>query len=108
GAVAADSFPCKFALSDLEFDLCPILSGPTVLIPFAEDTPPTHTTHEYSIGMGGPLRRDLTLPAELQCPEGTWICLIVSNMRPSHPSEPTRILQVVPVAGGPSLSPKAK
>jgi hypothetical protein len=66
GAVAADSFPCKFALSDLEFDLCPILSGPTVLIPFAEDTPPTHTTHEYSIGMGGPLRRDLTLPAELQ------------------------------------------
>lgn len=32
----------------------------------------------------------------------------VINTRPSHPSEPSRILQVVPIAGTPGLDPKAR
>ncbi|TFK98533.1 hypothetical protein BDV98DRAFT_206981 [Pterulicium gracile] len=55
---------------------------------------------------GGGLKRDGTLPMELQCPENTWICLTVTNTRPSHPSEPTRVLQVVPVAGDLHLDPR--
>ncbi|KAJ6628880.1 autophagy-related protein 27-domain-containing protein [Mycena sp. CBHHK59/15] len=105
--VAADHV-CNFALNSLEFDLCPVFAGPSTSVSFAEDTPPTHTAQVYAIGLGAPLDRDVTLPAELQCPEGTWICLTVVNTRPSHPSEPSRILQVVPVANELGLNPKAK
>ena len=41
----------------------------------------------------------------LQCPPASFICLTVVNTRPDHPSEPPRILQVVPVASG-DIRPK--
>ncbi|KAJ7498694.1 autophagy-related protein 27-domain-containing protein [Mycena latifolia] len=105
--VAADR-ACDFTLDGLEFNLCPLFTKASTVSEFAESTPPTQTTHRYNISLGAPLKPDGTLPSELQCPEGTWICLIVVNTRPSRPSEPPRILQVVPVAGDLGLNPKAK
>ncbi|KAF5383261.1 hypothetical protein D9615_004829 [Tricholomella constricta] len=99
---------CTFAIKQLEFDLCPLFQAHSAAfdITIDEETPPTHTKHVYAVSFGGPLKRDGTLPAELQCPEGTRICLTVVNTRPNHPSEPPRILQVIPVVGA-DLSPKA-
>ncbi|KAJ6598830.1 hypothetical protein DFH09DRAFT_16447 [Mycena vulgaris] len=106
--VAADRPVCDFTLGSLEFDLCPLFTGTSINVSVSEATPPTYTTHRYAVGLGAPLKRDGTLPLELQCPAGTWICLTVMNTWPSHPSVPLRILQVVPVAGDVGLSPKAK
>ncbi|KAF7355517.1 Autophagy-related protein 27 [Mycena sanguinolenta] len=107
-AAAAKNYSCSFTLDSLEFDLCPLymFSGESTSISFAEETPPTLTTQRYDLG--APLKPDTTLPAKLQCPEGTWICLTVENTRPDHDSEPMRILQVVPVARAQGLNPKAK
>jgi len=105
---AAAANACNFTLDSLEFDLCPLFSGKSASLLFIKETPPTFTTHRYALGLGAPLKFDTTLPAELQCPEGTWICLTVENTRPGHDSEPARILQVVPVAGNQGLNPKAK
>ncbi|KAJ6490349.1 autophagy-related protein 27-domain-containing protein [Mycena vitilis] len=106
--VVANDYACNFTLDGLEFDLCPLFRGSSTTIAFVENTPPTTTAHRYAVGLGAPLKRDVTLPSELQCPEGTWICLTVLNTRPNRPSEPTRILQVVPVAGSARLDPRAK
>ncbi|KAJ7930010.1 autophagy-related protein 27-domain-containing protein [Mycena leptocephala] len=107
-SAAAKDHACNFTLNRLEFNLCPLFSGTSTSVSFEEDTPPTHTTHTYAVGLGTPLKRDVTLPSHLQCPEGTWICLTIGNTRPDHPSEPSRILQVVPVAADLDLNPKAK
>ncbi|KAJ7904760.1 autophagy-related protein 27-domain-containing protein [Mycena olivaceomarginata] len=107
-AAAPNDRACNFILDSLAFDLCPLFSGQSTSVAFGEETPPTFTTHRYAVNFGAPLKVDTTLPRELQCPEGTWICLIVENIRPAHPSEPMRILQVVPVAGTHGLNPKAK
>ncbi|GLB38918.1 putative autophagy-related protein 27 [Lyophyllum shimeji] len=106
--LTASNLECTFAVNQLEFDLCPLLNARSAPfdITFAEETPPTYTKHVYAVSFGGPLKRDGTLPAELQCPEGTQICLTVINTRPNHPSEPARILQVIPVAGK-DLNPTA-
>ncbi|KAJ7180334.1 autophagy-related protein 27-domain-containing protein [Mycena crocata] len=95
-------------IANLEFNLCPLFSGTPTSVSFAEDTPPTHTAYHYAVSLGAPLKLDATLPSQLQCPSGTWICLKVVNTRLDHPSEPSRVLQVVPVAGGSKLNPKAK
>ncbi|RDB17471.1 Autophagy-related protein 27 [Hypsizygus marmoreus] len=99
---------CTFAVNQLEFDLCPLVKAhsATFEVTTDEETPPTHTKSVYAVSLSGSLKRDVTLPADLQCPEGTWICLTVVNTRPNHPSEPSRILQVVPIAGG-ALNPSA-
>ncbi|KAF7301878.1 Autophagy-related protein 27 [Mycena indigotica] len=101
---------CRFKLNDLEFNLCPLLNKPgTELdISFSQLTPPTNTSYRYTLGLGTPIQRDVTLPADLQCEEGTYLCLVVLNTRPNHPSEPARYLQVVPIATTTSLNPKAK
>ncbi|TRM55771.1 hypothetical protein BD626DRAFT_522398 [Schizophyllum amplum] len=108
--VASGTFlPCAFTLSAIHYNLCPLLSGPEPLtITSHESTPPTHTDYTYTIGRSAPLQRDRTLPDELQCGEGTWVCLQVINSRPSHPSEPPRVLQVVPIAVAPDLRPTAR
>ncbi|TRM59496.1 hypothetical protein BD626DRAFT_507308 [Schizophyllum amplum] len=108
--VASGTFlPCAFTLSAIHYNLCPLLSGSEPLtITSHESTPPTHTDYTYTIGRGAPLQRDRTLPDELQCGEGTWVCLQVINSRPSHPSEPPRVLQVVPIAVAPDLRPTAR
>ncbi|KAK7054254.1 autophagy-related protein 27 [Favolaschia claudopus] len=84
---------CKFTLNKLQFDLCPLFAKP-LSISWEESTPPTFTTHRYAMSFGVPLKRDSTLPIELQCPNG-------------HDSEPTRIIQVVPIAEVQGLNPKA-
>ncbi|KAF9456957.1 hypothetical protein BDZ94DRAFT_1143969, partial [Collybia nuda] len=80
--------------------LCPLLKARAgnFDISIEEETPPTHTQRKYALGFGGALKWDGTLPAELQCPEGSRICLTVINTRPNHPTEPSRILQVIPIA----------
>ncbi|KAJ6515647.1 autophagy-related protein 27-domain-containing protein [Mycena sanguinolenta] len=107
-AAAAASDSCNFTLDSLEFDLCPLymFSGKSTSISFDEETPPTLNTNRYDFG--APLKRDTQLPAEAQCPEGTWICLTVENTRPNHESEPMRIIKVIPVAREQGLNPKAK
>ncbi|KAJ8701529.1 hypothetical protein PTI98_000297 [Pleurotus ostreatus] len=118
------TLPCTFSFANnkLRYNLCPLLhrhKGITgektievdprpIKIRIVEETPPTRTTSVYSIGLRSALDWNGTLPAELQCPKGTWICLIVENTRPSHPSEPKRRLQVIPVAGAPKLAPRAQ
>ncbi|KAJ7228434.1 hypothetical protein GGX14DRAFT_413193 [Mycena pura] len=106
----AANHACNFTLDGLGFNLCPLFSTPgkELLVSFAEETPPTRTTQRYAIRFGAPLKHDGTLRSELQCPDGTWICLTVLNTRPSNPSEPDRILQVVPVANDAGLNPRAK
>ncbi|KAL1679621.1 hypothetical protein EV122DRAFT_277012 [Schizophyllum commune] len=114
--LTADSpnpLPCAFTIDSpappLHYDLCPLLGGTDPLtITSHEETPPTQTDHTYTVGRGAPVQRDRTMPDELQCAEGTWVCLQVINSRPNHPSEPPRVLQVVPVAGEPGLRPTAK
>ncbi|KAF9555645.1 hypothetical protein CPC08DRAFT_765800 [Agrocybe pediades] len=88
---------------EFHFNLCPLWSArekekKVITVIIDEDTPPTHTQYVYKIARIGATFWDTTLPAELQCPEGSWVCLTVINTRPDHPSEPQRILQVVPVA----------
>ncbi|KAG7086773.1 hypothetical protein E1B28_002703 [Marasmius oreades] len=111
---SSPTIPCSFNIKNFKYDLCPLLGSHVrnLKLTISEDTPPTLTRKMYQISLEGALTRDGTLPAELQCPGGTWICLIVTNTRPNHDSEPTRILQVVPIAAvnqrtGP-LTPKFK
>ncbi|EEB94956.1 hypothetical protein MPER_06152, partial [Moniliophthora perniciosa FA553] len=112
GIHSTSDIPCSFTMQNMKYDICRLLQSNVrhrkLLIP--EETPPTLTTNKYEIGLAGPLKRDGTLPQDLQCPDGTWICLTVSNTRPKHPSELERILQVVPIAGGDleTLQPKFK
>lgn len=76
--VAGDVLQCSFHVGDFVFDLCPVVKSHTfapITISLQEDTPPTCTKSTYTISMNGALKRDGTLPAELQCPPGTWICL---------------------------------
>jgi autophagy-related protein 27 len=89
------------------YDLCPLLSSPLEVV-IEESTPPTLTKSVYTISLLKPLDRDNTLPADLQCDEGTMVCLKVVNTRPDHPLEPPRTLRVVPVAMQEGLRPKAK
>ncbi|KAJ7781012.1 autophagy-related protein 27-domain-containing protein [Mycena metata] len=105
---AIDTGCNKFTLANLEFDLCPLFLNNNLTISFREDTPPTLTSFRYAFGLDAPLKRDFQLPPDEQCPEGTRICLIVTNTRPKHPSEPARIFQVVPIASDAELTPKAK
>jgi hypothetical protein len=65
-SAAAKDHACNFTISGLEFDLCPLFSGTSTSVSFEEDTPPTHTTHTYAVGLGTPLKRDVTLPSHLQ------------------------------------------
>ncbi|KAG5652693.1 hypothetical protein H0H81_004078 [Sphagnurus paluster] len=103
-----DRLECSFAIKQFEFDLCPLIEAHSERFDIAidEETPPTCTKKVYAVSLGGALKTDGTLPAELQCPEGTRICLTVVNTRPDHPSEPSRVLQVIPVAGA-DLDPRA-
>ncbi|KIY67556.1 hypothetical protein CYLTODRAFT_375893 [Cylindrobasidium torrendii FP15055 ss-10] len=106
---AQQDFPCSFELDNFAFDLCPLVRGRNAIaLNVEEDTPPTKTTSRYSISVDGSLIRDRTLPKDLTCPDDTWICLEVSNTRPNRPSEPERITQIVPIAIGSKLVPKAK
>lgn len=101
---------CSFQIDNHLFDLCPITAshpGP-LTINLDEETPPTRTRSTYSISLDGPLKRNGTLPAELQCPDRTWICLTVTNARPNRPSEPTRVTNVIPIAVDPNLNPTVK
>ncbi|KAL9709984.1 hypothetical protein Ac2012v2_007044 [Leucoagaricus gongylophorus] len=85
----------------LSYDLCPLfLYHQSLKHEIIEETPPTQTRNIYDIALGTGLSKDGTLPANLQCPPASFICLTVVNTRPDHPSEPPRILQVVPVASG--------
>ncbi|KAL0958189.1 hypothetical protein HGRIS_000352 [Hohenbuehelia grisea] len=104
---------CKFNIEDpkshdrVEYDLCPLLSHHEhpMRIKILKETPPTRTLDIYTISLGGPLGRTGELPAELQCPAETWVCLIVRNSRPSRPSEPERITEVVPIVTTDKIAP---
>ncbi|CAA7268612.1 unnamed protein product [Cyclocybe aegerita] len=124
-ASIASAVPCTYTLFfhsgsrtiQHVYHLCPILSWlpydskskKKIQIVNYEETAPTRTRYVYDIALlgSGGLERDRTLPASLQCPEGTMICLTVINTRPEHPSEPSRILQVVPVASEAEDIPEA-
>ncbi|KAI0826676.1 hypothetical protein BC628DRAFT_251281 [Trametes gibbosa] len=96
---------CKFTLGGQQFDLCPILHGNDGgwSLESERKTPPTVTTSSYRISLQGPLKKVENTPQHEQCPPGTWICQIITNRRPAHPSEESRVLQTVPVAGAMDL-----
>ncbi|PFH45837.1 hypothetical protein AMATHDRAFT_43928 [Amanita thiersii Skay4041] len=116
-AIAA-GLPCKISIRKRRYNLCPLFGGGSqeqassnvYSVMRDETTPPTHTRYHYAISLSAAdgVPWDNTLPADLQCPRGTWICLTVINTRPNHPSEPERILSVVPVSKGDELDPKVK
>jgi hypothetical protein len=59
-----------------EYDLCPLIASRTELqVNILEDIPPTQNKKKYTLGLKGPLKIDPTLPSDLQCEDGTWICL---------------------------------
>ncbi|KAF8157139.1 autophagy-related protein 27-domain-containing protein [Crassisporium funariophilum] len=115
----SQAVPCSYTVPAgspdtlLKYDLCPLLpsnsKGQKLRVTVDESTPPTHTQHIYDVALFGTngLERDGTLPSDLQCPEGTWVCLTVINTRPNHPSEPSRILQIIPVASLSNIKAKA-
>lgn len=55
------------ASHSLVYDLCPLFSQHQPLkYDIDEDTPPTHTKYAYEIALGNGIRKDGTLPANLQ------------------------------------------
>ncbi|KAF7761872.1 hypothetical protein Agabi119p4_9864 [Agaricus bisporus var. burnettii] len=83
----------------LSYDLCPLFSQhPSLRHEISEDTLPTRTNYVYEIALGKGIEKDGTLPEDLQCPHDSLVCMRAINTRPNHPSEPPRILQVIPVA----------
>jgi len=110
--VPVHGLQCKFKLEGYIYDLCPLIHTSKSLAPSTTSdsrhihvhqdtsTPPTVTRYTYDINLGGEgLKRDATLPPPEQCPDGTWICMKITNIRPNHPSEPHRITHIIPVAG---------
>ncbi|GJJ14972.1 hypothetical protein Clacol_009242 [Clathrus columnatus] len=54
----------------------------------------------YDIDLAGDgLPYDSSLPASQQCPQGTWICMKVLDIKPDHSSEIPEISQIIPLAG---------
>ncbi|PCH37043.1 hypothetical protein WOLCODRAFT_140694 [Wolfiporia cocos MD-104 SS10] len=100
---------CRFTLDNQKFDLCPVFEGNDGgwTVAHSRQTPPTVTKTEYKISFQGPLKRSKKVSDDEQCPEGAWVCMIVTNTRPKNEDEEPRVLQVVPVAGELSL-PKPK
>ncbi|KAI0701711.1 autophagy-related protein 27-domain-containing protein [Earliella scabrosa] len=96
---------CAFTVAGTSFDLCPVVNGNEVgwTVKTERRTPPTVTATEYRIDLKAPLKKDGEVPGHEQCPDGTWICQIISNRRPRHEDEEPRVLQVVPVAGALNL-----
>ena len=66
--VVAQEFPCSFKLDSHDFDLCPLVASQTnpIEITVKEETPPTRTISTYRISVNGALKRDGTLPNDLQ------------------------------------------
>lgn len=57
---------CTFSRGNLEFNLCPVFqSHDEFKLETGRDTPPTYTTEVYTMTFRG-LKRDPTLPPELQ------------------------------------------
>lgn len=55
------------ATHQLTYDLCPLfLKHQAFKHEVDEETPPTHTKHAYEIALGKGIRKDGTLPADLQ------------------------------------------
>ncbi|KAH9912464.1 uncharacterized protein B0H18DRAFT_1053838 [Fomitopsis serialis] len=92
---------CQFTLGNRRFDLCPVFEGNDGgwTVGFERSTPPTVTKAEYRISFAGPLKTTKWTPHDEQCPDGTWVCKIISNVRPKREGESPRVLQVIPVAG---------
>ncbi|KAH8103336.1 hypothetical protein BXZ70DRAFT_720347 [Cristinia sonorae] len=94
---------CKFTLEGQNFDLCPIIElGKEKggwFVGSERQTPPTVTKMSYRISLSGPLPFNASIPSEIQCPEGTWICMKKFNIRPNVENELPRLLEVVPIAG---------
>ncbi|KDR72750.1 hypothetical protein GALMADRAFT_158918 [Galerina marginata CBS 339.88] len=117
-STVSNSF-CSYNISSapfdtaFQYDICPILSSEhgskKIQVTKDGETPPTHTKYIYDIAMMGTggLDWDDTLPSTLQCPVGTWICLTVINTRADHLSEPSRILEVVPIVSFEKSNPTA-
>ncbi|CCM03455.1 uncharacterized protein FIBRA_05588 [Fibroporia radiculosa] len=99
---------CQFTLGHQRFDLCPIFEDDAGgwTISRSRKTPPTITKTQYHVSLSGALKISKKIPSEEQCPEGTWICYIMSNTRPKHDDEEPRVLRVIPVAGKLSLPSK--
>ncbi|KAI0929449.1 hypothetical protein AcV7_005300 [Taiwanofungus camphoratus] len=99
---------CRFSLDHRRYDLCPILEGNAGgwTIEHERQTPPTITKTVYRIGLTEPLKKEDGVPNHEQCPEGTWVCMTISNRRPKHDDESPRVLQAVPIAGELSIPNK--
>ncbi|KAI0049347.1 hypothetical protein FA95DRAFT_1604471 [Auriscalpium vulgare] len=104
---------CKFSLKGRQYNLCPLFghqAGHTPTrrsIDVQQSTPPTITSSLFSFSFGAALARDDSLPSHEQCPDGTWVCLTVSNRRPKHGDEEARVTQVIPLVANfsdPALS----
>ncbi|KAH9950718.1 autophagy-related protein 27-domain-containing protein [Amylocystis lapponica] len=92
---------CHITLKDQRFDLCPLLKANEGHWTVEDErlTPPTTTKTTYYLSLHGPLKKDKDAPEYDQCPDGTWICLQVTNRNLHSESEKWRVLQAVPVAG---------
>ncbi|KAH9925764.1 uncharacterized protein B0H18DRAFT_1008147 [Fomitopsis serialis] len=75
---------CQFTLGNRRFDLCPVFEG-------NDGGWTVGLSAEYRISFAGPLKTTKWTPHDEQCPDGTWVCKIISNS--------PRVLQVIPVAG---------
>jgi hypothetical protein len=102
-ALGGSLSPCKitFPKTGWTYDLCPLFGTQARIAGGAsweELTPPTITHTMVRWSFGGPLSRAQN--GTEHCPRGTWICKTVSNRRiADHDSIPSRITQLMPIAG---------
>ncbi|KIP04092.1 hypothetical protein PHLGIDRAFT_25794 [Phlebiopsis gigantea 11061_1 CR5-6] len=97
---------CRFMVDGITFDLCPLFGTQEQKVwatQWTRETPPTVTSSWYKFSIDGPIPRNESRPASMQCPEGTWICLTTWNRPQDKTWREGRLLNTVPIAG--SLSP---
>lgn len=79
---------------DDKVDLAPVFANGPLSIDSVVPTPPSRTRTQVQIDLCNPLPMDKAKSAEDQCPDGTLVCLSVTNEKHGE----NRIEQVVPAA----------
>ncbi|VDC00519.1 unnamed protein product [Peniophora sp. CBMAI 1063] len=77
---------CAFTLGERQYDLCPLFAGAergqkTAELRYAAE-PEKESEIVYQLSLDGPLQRN----EEMQCEEGTWVCMTTISRRPKAPT----------------------
>ncbi|KAI0343849.1 hypothetical protein BDW22DRAFT_1419677 [Trametopsis cervina] len=93
---------CRFMVDGNGFDLCPMFERQKTggwLIEFEQQRPPSILTGQYRLMIDGKLPKNESLKDDMQCPDGTAICLTTYTRYSGAPAEQAKVLNTIPVAG---------